>query len=124
LHPSIAQEILTGLKLTFPQIQFIISTHSPLVITNFKQNDHNLIYKLFCENGDYKNERVDDLYGIDYNSGLRDWMETSYRKSQIDELLKAYKYWSNADNRETKERLKNKLKEALGENSELYKSLK
>jgi predicted ATP-binding protein involved in virulence len=123
LHPSIAQAVLTGLKTTFSKIQFIVSTHSPLVITNFKQDDKNILYKLYSEDGEYKNEKVDDLYGIDYNSGLRDWMETPYRQFQVDELLKAYTYWKEAGNNEKMKRLKNKIKEKAGENSEIYKSL-
>ncbi|GHT22153.1 hypothetical protein AGMMS4957_12000 [Bacteroidia bacterium] len=123
LHPSITQAILTALKTTFPKIQFIVSTHSPLVITNFRQNNENILYKLYSEDGDYKNEKVDDLYGIDYNSGLRDWMDAPYRKVQVDELLKAYNYWKEADNKEKMSNLKNKIKDKVGENSEVYKSL-
>ena len=123
LHPSIAQEILTGLKSAFPNIQFIISTHSPLIITNFKQNEDNVIYKLYEEEGDYKNVPVNDLYGIDYNSGLKYSMDTPYRKSHVEELLNAFKYWKTAGNNTMIERLKNKIKEAVGEDSEIYKSL-
>lgn len=106
LHPSIAQEILTALKKTYPKIQFIISTHSPLVITNFKQDENNLIYRLYNEDGEYKNERIEDLYGIDYNSGLRDWMDAPYRKSDIDNLIESYQYWKSAEDKEMTEKLK------------------
>jgi predicted ATP-binding protein involved in virulence len=123
LHPSIQQEFLNTLKQTFPKIQFIVSTHSPLVITNFKQGENNVIFKLFSEDGEYKKERVEDLYGIDYNSGLRDWMETPYRQVQIDELLKAYNYWKEADNKDKMAKLKDKIKDRAGENSNVYKSL-
>jgi predicted ATP-dependent endonuclease of OLD family len=123
LHPSIAQAILTGLKTTFPNIQFLVSTHSPVVITNFKQDSKNIIYKLYNKNGDYKNEKVDDLYGIDYNSGLRDWMDAPYRKSDFNNLINSYKYWRSADDEDMVEKLKDKIKMAVGEDSELYKSL-
>jgi predicted ATP-binding protein involved in virulence len=123
LHPSIAQEILNGLKKSFPDLQLIISTHSPLVITNLKQDEKNIIYKLYSENDEYKNERVEDLYGLDYNSGLIYSMNTPYRKSKIDELVKAYEYWRNADNSSMAEQLKSKIKDAVGENSNLYQSL-
>ncbi|MDR3338756.1 MAG: AAA family ATPase [Candidatus Symbiothrix sp.] len=123
LHPSITQEILTGLKTTFPKIQFIISTHSPLVITNFKQNNENVIYKLYKADDEYKNEKIDDLYGIDYNSGLKDWMDAPYRNSHINELIEAYQYWKSAEDVTMIERLKNKLKDALGEENERYRKL-
>lgn len=123
LHPSIAQVILTGLKTTFPNIQFLVSTHSPLVITNFRQDDKNILYKLYNEDGEYKNAKVDDLYGIDYNSGLRDWMETPYRNSDVNDLIESYKYWKSAGDNEMINRLKEKIKDAVGNDSELYKSL-
>ena len=123
LHPSIAQEILNGLKLTFPNIQFIVSTHSPLVITNFKQNENNIIYKLCEEDGNYINSQIEDLYGIDYNSGLRDWMETPYRKFRAEELIKAYEYWKNVGDKNKIKKIKEKIKDEVGENSQLYKSL-
>jgi predicted ATP-binding protein involved in virulence len=123
LHPSITQEILTALKKTYPKIQFIISTQSPLVITNFKQDENNLIYKLYNEDGDYKNERIEDLYEIDYNSGLRDWMDAPYRKSNIDDLLESYRYWKSAGDVEMIEKLEGKIKDMVGENSEFYKTL-
>ncbi|MDL2224006.1 AAA family ATPase [Bacteroidales bacterium OttesenSCG-928-M06] len=123
LHPSIAQEVLNGLKLTFPNIQFIVSSHSPLVITNFKQNANNIIYRLFEDNGEYKNEQLDDLYGIDYNSGLREWMETPYRNLRLEELKKAYDYWKNTGDKEKIAILRNKSKGEVGEDSGFYKSL-
>ena len=123
LHPSIAQEILNALKQTYPKIQFIVSTHSPLVITNFKQNDSNFIYKLYSEDGDYKNERIENIYGLDYNSGLREWMDAPYRQFRIEELKKAYEYWKNAGNVEEMQVLKEKIKEEAGENSQIYQSL-
>jgi predicted ATP-binding protein involved in virulence len=123
LHPSITQEILTGFKTTFPKIQFMVSTHSPLVITNFKQDENNLIYKLYSEDGEYKNEQIEDLYGIDYNSGLRDWMDAPYRKSYINDLLESYKYWKSAEDVEMIEKLKSEIKGQVGENNVLYKTL-
>jgi predicted ATP-binding protein involved in virulence len=123
LHPSIAQEILNALKQTYPNIQFIVSTHSPLVITNFKQDDKNFIYKLYSENGNYQNERIENIYGLDYNSGLREWMDAPYRQFRVEELKKAYEYWKNAGNTDKQLILKNKIKEEVGENSQIYKSL-
>ena len=123
LHPSIAQEILQRLMLTFENIQFIASTHSPLVITNFKQDTNNRIYNLYKEEGVYMNERVDDLYGVDYNSGLKYSMGAPVRDSAITELLKSYAYWKNAKNAKMVERFKNMIKEAVGEDNKIYTEL-
>lgn len=123
LHPSIAQEILQRLQRAFTRIQFIISTHSPLVITNFEQDDTNRLYKLYKKGDDYKNERMENLYGVDYNSGLRYSMDTPERETLINDLLKAYQYWKEDGNEKMKDRLKEKIGQAIGESSRLYQSL-
>jgi predicted ATP-binding protein involved in virulence len=123
LHPSIAQEVLNALKQTYPKIQFIVSTHSPLVITNLKQDENNFIYKLYSENGEYKNERIENIYGLDYNSGLREWMDAPYRQFRVEKLKKAYEYWKNANDAEKMQVLKNKIKVEAGENSQIYTNL-
>lgn len=123
LHPSIAQEILERLQKSFPNIQFIVSTHSPLVITNFKQDGENILYRLYKDDDDYKNERVENLYGVDYNSGLRYSMDTPERETFVRDLIEAYGYWKEADNEDMMDKLKEKIKEAVGVSSHLYQSL-
>lgn len=123
LHPSVAQEILERFRRTFPNIQFIITTHSPLVITNFKQNSSDILYKLYKEGEEYCNERMGDLYGVDYNSGLKYSMDTQERDSSIAALKEAYLYWRDEDNLTMMEKLKEKIKGSVGEESSLYKSL-
>ena len=93
LHPTLAQEVLERLRKTFPEIQFIVSTHSPLVISNLKEADEygqNKIIKLLNENGDYINEDIENIYGIDYITSLMDVMEAKYRPSTIDKLIDTY----------------------------------
>ncbi len=47
LHPTLEQEVLQRFQQTFPNVQFIISTHSPLVVTNLKDEDNsNYIIRL------------------------------------------------------------------------------
>lgn len=123
LHPSIAQEILERLQKAFPDIQFIISTHSPLVITNFKQDENNILYKLYKDGEDYKNERVENLYGVDYNSGLRYCMDTPERETLVHDLIEAYEYWKEVGNADMMDKLKEKIKEAVGASSRVYQSL-
>ena len=36
LHPTLEQEVIERLRRTFPTVQFIVSTHSPLVLSNLK----------------------------------------------------------------------------------------
>lgn len=99
LHPSVAREILQRLRRTFPRMQFIVTTHSPLVITNFRQNENNRLFKLFYDDNmnDYKYNLIPDAFGIDYNSGLTDIMDTPHSDEKLRMLKDAYMYWKRKD---------------------------
>ena len=123
LHPSLAQEILPRLTQTFDKMQFIVSTHSPLVITNCKQDDANRIYKLYRDGKEYEKIMVDNLYGVDYNSGLKHTMDTPPRNTELENLLEAYAYWNTLENKLMSDRIKNQIKILVGEDSSIYQSL-
>lgn len=114
LHPSLAQEILDRLRRTFNRIQFIVTTHSPLVISNFQSDKDNLVYKL--SDGDSP-ELMRNTYGIDYNSLLSGQMETPIRNSFLRELASAYKYWKDKGDKERMERALKKIIKRVGEDS-------
>lgn len=101
LHPSLAAEILTRLQRAFPRLQFIVSTHSPLVIANFNQSAGNesdyRLYQLKKNEDGYYNQQIGDIYGIDYNSGLTNIMDTPISVRHADNLIRAYEYWKNHD---------------------------
>lgn len=47
LHPALEQTIVSALRNTFPRIQFILTTHSPLVISNLPtENGENCIISM------------------------------------------------------------------------------
>ena len=65
MHPGWQKRILNDLTTVFPNIQFIVSTHSPEVITSYK--DANLI--LLKHEGSAT--QIDSAYGKDVNTVLR-----------------------------------------------------
>lgn len=90
LHPSLAQEVLERLRKTFPLIQFIVSTHSPLVISNLKQaGGKNKVVKLLNNVSRFSSELVENIYGIDYTTGLT-VMDAPHRISAIEGLIDAF----------------------------------
>ncbi len=101
LHPSIAAEILQRLRRSFPKMQFIVSTHSPLVITHFNQSsdddDDYRLYQLNREDDIYVNRRIMDLYGLDYNSGLFDYMDMPDNVALVAKYKESYRYWIRHD---------------------------
>jgi len=126
LHPSIAQEIMERLLSTFERIQFIVSTHSPLVLSNFKQHgEENIVYNLTRPNI-YTTDirKIDYSYGIDYNSLLVDLMGTKIRNSMLRQLIESYLYWKEADDEELMDSTLNEIVNLVGEESKIVKELK
>lgn len=76
LHPQWARTIIERLTSTFPNCQFVLTTHSPLVISDCKDV---LVYAL--ENGELT--PVPSQYGQDANTVLLDVMNTDIRNAAI-----------------------------------------
>lgn len=56
LHPSLQAVVLKGLRHAFPRLQFIVSSHAPMLMSCVETNDENTVYKL--------NYSPTDGYGI------------------------------------------------------------
>lgn len=86
LHPALEQVILQCFQETFPNIQFIVSTHSPLVLTDIDTvADKNKVMRMTpaCD----APEEWRNIHGIDYNQMLEENMDVSKRKPEIQELF-------------------------------------
>lgn len=80
LHPSWQRRLCERLTETFPNCQFVLTTHSPLVISDCKNV---LIYTL--ANGELR--QLPSQYGQDANTVLLDAMNTSIRNEKIETEL-------------------------------------
>jgi len=114
LHPTFQQEILQRLKRTFPNIQFIITTHSPLIISNFKADKDNILIKLEHDGNDYFNEELENVYGLDYSTNLSEIMEVAPRSSTIDKFINAHLFLYRKGKLEEANELLSKLKDYVG----------
>ena len=126
LHPSIAQEILERMQTTFPRIQFIVSTHSPLVLSNFKQDgDDTIVYRLARE-GDFTTtiQKIDYSYGVDYNSLLTDLMGTKVRNTVLRKYINDYLYWKGMEETELAEEALDRIISTVGPDSEVVEKLR
>ncbi|MEE1124584.1 MAG: AAA family ATPase [Acutalibacteraceae bacterium] len=87
LHPKWQKNILKNLMTIFPKVQFIVTTHSPSVISSAKK--HQLIV-LDDGNVHYYD---DEIYGKDVNSVLSEIMEVNARPDDVElEFSKFYDY--------------------------------
>lgn len=80
LHPQWQRSIIQRLQTTFPNCQFILTTHSPLVISD---TQNILVYDLDGQDI----TALPSLYGQDANTVLLQYMDTSYRNPKVAEQI-------------------------------------
>lgn len=80
LHPKWQRSLIRQLSETFPNCQFVLTTHSPLVISDAKEV---LVYVL--NNGELHEHN--GLYGLDANQILLEVMDTDIRNSDVQKRL-------------------------------------
>ena len=86
LHPEWQYSILSVLSETFKNVQFIITSHSPFVLSSIP-NDKILKYELIEENGEIiVKENRDNLYGAQINN-VAEEMGTTKRFKDVDDRV-------------------------------------
>jgi len=112
LHPSLETEVVERFTRTFPKLQFIMTSHSPLVVSNLSSNDQrNKVFRLVA--GEKKPHELPDLFGIDYDDVLLDWMEGYPRNEELDFLKSSIKRALDMGNEQLVLMRKNELVELL-----------
>lgn len=118
LHPSLAQEVLERFSNTFPKVQFIVTTHSPLVISNFNADqDENRVLHLKLEGGKYSNETLPNINGLNYETSLYEYMNVQPRNLRLNSLLDSYNYLVKAGKKEQALIVKNEFIKITGNNN-------
>lgn len=93
LHPALQVRVLKALQDTFPQIQFIVSTHAPLVMSSVEPrndengNEINVVYKLEYANGNYTHREL-NLYGMDASTIIETYMGQPSRDLKVNAGIK------------------------------------
>ena len=86
LHPELQVRILKALHNTFPNIQFIVSTHAPLVMSSVENSPENVVYKLEYKDGIYSHKEL-NTYGLDVNLLLKEQMKVAVRDTKASKLF-------------------------------------
>lgn len=87
LHPELQVRILKALHATFPHIQFIVSTHAPLVMSSVETNEENVVYRLEYNDGIYSHTEL-NTYGLDASTIMNVYMGQVPRDLAVDSKLK------------------------------------
>lgn len=67
LHPSLQAVALKALQTTFPSLQFIVSTHAPMVMSGVEDNGRNSVLYMEYQDGEYLVTGV-DTFGMDIST--------------------------------------------------------
>lgn len=91
-HPSWQAQIVKALRTTFPNVQFIVTTHSPLVLSGVRKSE---IISLAAE-GVIPNDEIPDIYGATAEEILNKLLfseiqiaEFKENQTKIDKLIRA-----------------------------------
>jgi len=87
LHPALQVRVLKALQMTFSKIQFIVSTHSPLVMSSVENSPENVVYKLEYENDIYSHHEL-NTYGLDASTIMHVYMDQAPRDLVVDNEIK------------------------------------
>ncbi len=85
LHPKWQRQIIPALTRTFPNCQFIITTHSPQVVSHVKPDS---LYLLQATSDETVVEQPESSFGRDSNSILEDIMGVPERPPEIQNSLR------------------------------------
>lgn len=87
LHPSLQAVVLKGLQHAFPAMQFVVTTHAPMVMTSLRNDKCNIVYHLKYAKGAYSHEEI-HTYGMDASTIIETFMHQQARDARVAEDLK------------------------------------
>lgn len=89
LHPALQSKVLKALHTTFPLVQFIVSTHAPLVMSSVENAEDNVVYRLWYDREGQRYEHAElKTYGLDANLILEEGMMVESRDSLVGKQLR------------------------------------
>lgn len=115
LHPKWQHDLIDKLVKTFPKVQFILTTHSPLIVSDRQDI---LVYSL--DNGEL--QQMPNVYGEDANTLLNDIFDVPARTPEIDKAFNDIRRAISHKELESAEsQINNIAKKVSSSNTELLK---
>ncbi len=115
LHPSLQSVVIKGLKNAFPKLQFIITSHAPMVMTGISMDEVNKIIQLgYSQNVGYTAREI-TTYGMDATTIIETVLGIVPRAKEVDDQLSLlFDLIDNDDYVAAKEKL-NEMREEFGD---------
>lgn len=119
LHPELEKVVLKRFMDTFPNLQFIVSTHSPLVLTGLEtEGKPNRILQMNAETNAPKPILWPDVYGLDYNTGLEDIMGVESKDNGLDYMVSLCAYMRKREKIAQADNIKQRILSTYSKNEE------
>lgn len=87
LHPSLQALVLKGLRHAFSGLQFIVSSHAPMVMSGVESNEENVVYKLDYTVGHGYSIQPVVTYGMDLSTLTHVVLNQIPRASEVDKQI-------------------------------------
>lgn len=88
LHPTLQASVFKGLRNAFPKLQFIATTHAPMVMTGIENNEENVVYRLSYSTTDGYEIATAKTYGLDVSTITEAILNQSPRDEAVENQLK------------------------------------
>lgn len=110
LHPIWQKRILKTLSSIFPEVQFIVTTHAPSVISSVTADELLILDGNTCAPFDF------EVYGKDVNSVLSEIMGTSERPDEVAQMFDEFRTLLDKGQYADARKKLNELRSVLGDN--------
>jgi hypothetical protein len=88
LHPALQSRILSALQGAFPKIQFIVTSHAPLIMSGIRSDERNRIIKLAYGRDSGYSAKVISAYGLDASTIMQSVLGVTPRVQDVEDMLK------------------------------------
>ncbi len=119
MHPSWQRRILGVLKTIFPNIQFILTTHSPQILGELN-DDYNIFFLSETENDGCRVETIKRMDGYDSNLILEKYMHTDSKNIVVKNMISKINYKITEKSYQDAEILLEQLRDIAGVMDEDY----
>lgn len=116
LHPTLQSLVLKGLRNAFPQVQFIVSSHAPMVMSSVKSNEKNTVYFLHYSTTNAYDIIPITTYGMDLSTISDIILGQPPRAAEVDNQLNNLFNLIDTEKFEEAQRMLQEMQEQYGSN--------
>ncbi len=134
LHPSLEQEVVQCLRDIFPQVQFVMTSHSAAVIANLDTTEKVTDVEtgepvpanqvVIMQDGQTEADVLPIIYGLDYNAALRDFMGSDSRNAEMKKMGEEYLTYCSLGMAKEAQSVITRMTDMLGAEHNYVKELK